>query len=66
MVYFLILISAVFVNNVVLAQFLGICPFEAITLENNLAYIDYTKCKACGKCAAECPVQAIVVTPFEN
>lgn len=43
-----------------------VCPFEAITLENNLAYIDYTKCKACGKCAAECPVQAIVVTPFEN
>ena len=25
------------------------CPFEAITLENNLAYIDYNKCKSCRK-----------------
>ena len=31
MVYFLILISAVFVNNVVLAQFLGICPFLGVS-----------------------------------
>ena len=27
MVYFLIFISAIFVNNIVLSQFLGICPF---------------------------------------
>jgi electron transport complex protein RnfA len=27
MSYILIFISAVFVNNIVLAQFLGICPF---------------------------------------
>ena len=27
MEYFLIIISAIFVNNIVLAQFLGICPF---------------------------------------
>ena len=31
MVYFLILVSAVFVNNVVLAQFLGICPFLGVS-----------------------------------
>ena len=31
MVYFLILISAVFVNNVVLAQFLGVCPFLGVS-----------------------------------
>ena len=31
MIYFLILISAVFVNNVVLAQFLGICPFLGVS-----------------------------------
>lgn len=36
-----------------------ICPFEAITLENNLAYIDYQKCKLCRKCVAECPTGAI-------
>lgn len=35
------------------------CPFEAITVENNVAYIDFTKCKACRKCVAECPTGAI-------
>lgn len=35
------------------------CPFGAITLENNLAYIDYTKCRLCRKCVAECPTGAI-------
>lgn len=37
-----------------------VCAFDAITLENNLAYIDATKCKLCRKCAAECPTGAIV------
>lgn len=36
-----------------------VCPHEAITLENNLAYIDYIKCKLCRKCVAECPTLAI-------
>ena len=36
-----------------------VCPFEAITLENNLAYIDYNKCKLCRKCVTECPTGAI-------
>lgn len=36
-----------------------ICPFDAITLENNLAYIDYNKCKLCRKCVPECPTGAI-------
>lgn len=35
------------------------CPFEAITVENNLAYIDYTKCRLCRKCVAVCPTGAI-------
>src|SRR5690606_5405285 len=29
--YLLIIISAVFVNNIVLAQFLGICPFLGVS-----------------------------------
>ena len=29
--YFLIIISAIFVNNIVLAQFLGICPFLGVS-----------------------------------
>ncbi len=35
------------------------CPFDAITVENNIAYIDYNKCKLCRKCVAVCPTGAI-------
>ena len=35
------------------------CAFEAITVENNVAYIDYTKCRLCRKCVAVCPTGAI-------
>jgi len=38
------------------------CPVEAITVENNLARIDYAKCISCGACAAKCPTKAITVT----
>jgi len=41
-----------------------VCPFEAITLENNLAYIDYTKCRLCKKCVAECPQGTILAVNF--
>ena len=36
-----------------------VCTFEAITMDNNLAYIDFEKCKLCRKCAKECPTGAI-------
>jgi Na+-translocating ferredoxin:NAD+ oxidoreductase subunit B len=36
-----------------------ICPHDAITLENNLAYIDPVRCKLCRKCVTECPTGAI-------
>jgi Na+-translocating ferredoxin:NAD+ oxidoreductase subunit B len=36
-----------------------VCAFDAITLENNLAYIDFDKCKLCRKCAPVCPTEAI-------
>lgn len=32
-----------------------ICPEEAITIESNLARIDYAKCTNCGLCATVCP-----------
>ena len=41
-----------------------VCQFGAITLENNLAYIDPAKCKLCRKCPAECPTGAIVEVNF--
>lgn len=36
-----------------------ICPEGAITVEGNLASIDYSKCTACGACAESCPTGAI-------
>ena len=36
-----------------------VCAFGAITVENNLAYIDPQKCKLCRKCVNECPTGAI-------
>jgi heterodisulfide reductase subunit A-like polyferredoxin len=41
-----------------------VCPFEAITIANNLAYIDYEKCKLCRKCEDECPQHSIVAVNF--
>ncbi len=38
-----------------------ICEAGAITVENNLAKIDYTKCTGCGKCAENCPSGCILV-----
>ncbi len=36
-----------------------VCKFDAITIENNLAYIDFEKCKLCRKCEPVCPTGAI-------
>lgn len=41
-----------------------VCAHEAITVENNLAYIDFIKCKLCKKCVAECPTGAIHAVNF--
>jgi Na+-translocating ferredoxin:NAD+ oxidoreductase RNF subunit RnfB len=35
------------------------CQFDAITIENNLAYIDFTKCRLCRKCVDVCPTGSI-------
>lgn len=41
-----------------------VCPekVQAITMVNDLAYIDPQKCIACGKCVNECPTGAIQAT----
>ncbi len=41
-----------------------VCPFEAITMANNLAYIDSDKCRLCRKCVSECPTNAIIEIGF--
>jgi len=35
------------------------CKFDAITIENNLAFIDSDKCKLCRKCPPVCPTNSI-------
>ena len=35
------------------------CTHGAVTVENNIAYIDPTKCKLCRECEAMCPTGAI-------
>ncbi|WP_027455379.1 Fe-S cluster domain-containing protein [Xylanibacter brevis] len=40
------------------------CQFEAITIEENLSYIDFTKCRLCKKCVAICPTKAIQAVNF--
>jgi Na+-translocating ferredoxin:NAD+ oxidoreductase subunit B len=41
-----------------------VCEFGAITIKNNLAYIDAKKCTFCRKCAAVCPTNAILELNF--
>ncbi|MEF3255436.1 MAG: RnfABCDGE type electron transport complex subunit B [Deferribacterales bacterium] len=36
------------------------CPVDAITVDNNVAYINADKCINCGKCEEVCPTKAIV------
>lgn len=38
---------------------LGVCPVEAISMENGKAKIDQNKCIKCGACESMCPVGAI-------
>ena len=42
------------------------CPKDAITVEKNLARIDYTKCDNCGLCATVCPKKLIKDSNVEN
>lgn len=41
-----------------------VCKFDAITVENNVAYIDFNKCRLCTKCVDECPTGALVKVNF--
>jgi len=40
------------------------CNFDAITIKNNLAFIDSDKCKLCRKCVPVCPTNAIIEVGF--
>ena len=43
-----------------------VCPNGAITMKNNLAYLDPKKCTNCGECAKACPKQLIKDSNVEN
>ena len=43
-----------------------VCPKGAITIENHLAVIDYTKCDNCGLCAQVCPQHLIKDSNVEH
>ena len=43
-----------------------ICPHDAITIEQNRAIIDYSKCDSCGLCATVCPKKLIKDSNVEN
>ena len=36
-----------------------VCEAGAVTVENNIAHIDQTKCTGCGACAEKCPKKII-------
>ena len=40
------------------------CKFDAITIANNLAFIDSDKCTLCRKCVSVCPTNAIIEVNF--
>ena len=42
------------------------CKFEAITVKNFLASLNYDKCTNCGECVKVCPVNTIVCPVMEN
>ncbi len=41
-----------------------VCAYDAITMGNNLAFIDSDKCKLCRKCVSVCPTNAIIEVGF--
>jgi len=42
-----------------------ICPHDCITVDKNLAVIDYSKCTSCGLCAAVCP-KKLIASPVDT
>jgi len=40
------------------------CKYDAITMANNLAFIDADKCKLCRKCVSVCPTNSIIELNF--
>lgn len=42
-----------------------VCPFDAIDIVDGIAVVNPQRCKACGKCIAECPRKLIELVPVD-
>jgi electron transfer flavoprotein alpha subunit len=40
-------------------QCIGVCPVDAIRIEDGIAVVDPSRCTGCGECLRTCPVEAI-------
>ena len=40
-----------------------VCTYDAITVEDNIAHIDYDKCVLCMECVRKCPMKTIKTMP---
>ena len=43
-----------------------VCPHGAVTVQNNLATVNYEKCTGCGACAEACPTGSIKCVQFPD
>ena len=41
------------------------CEAGAITVENNLAHVNYEACTQCGKCVSKCPAK-VITSPVQK
>lgn len=44
----------------------AVCPFDALTLTDGVASIDYSRCTGCGACAEACPRSLLEIIPFKD
>ena len=42
------------------------CPFDAISVVDGVAVVDYARCRGCGVCVASCPKGIIELIPFDS
>lgn len=42
------------------------CPFDAISVNDGVAAVDYRKCRGCGICITACPKHIIRLIPFDS
>ena len=42
------------------------CPFDAISVSDGVAAVDYRKCRGCGICITACPKHIIRLIPFDS